>query len=60
MSNYKTTICENPSCPNTVDSEEKGWITYPSYCIDINMDEDIFSSPVYVCLPCAYKCGGVS
>lgn len=48
---HKTTICENPQCPNTIDSEEKGWTTYPSYCTDINTD----GTPIYFCLPCAYK-----
>ena len=57
MSNYKTTICENLSCPNTLDSEEKGFTTYPSYCIDINTDKDspFAGTPIYFCLPCAYK-----
>ena len=58
MSNYKTTVCQNPDCPNTKDSEDKGWIVYPSYCVDINMEEN--AHPVYVCLPCGYKCGAVS
>jgi hypothetical protein len=57
MSNYKTTICQNPDCPNTIDSRDKGRIVYDSHCVDINMEEN--APPVYVCLPCGYKCGGV-
>jgi len=55
---HKTTICENPQCPNTLASEKENIRVFESYCIDINMD--IEGHPKYACLPCAYRCGGVA
>ena len=54
---HKTTECEHPTCPHKLDSEQRGMINFPSYCIDI---ADVKHDAFYVCLPCGYKCGAVA
>ena len=53
----KTTECQNPECPHTLDSKQRGLITFPSICLEITGDYG--QEEVWVCLPCGYKCGAV-
>lgn len=63
QNDYTITTCQSATCPNTAHSKENGLPVFPSICEDISTACELpdgtikKNTPVYLCLPCAYKCG---